>query len=344
MSTPTPGRSGVICAGSIIVDLGKVIDSYPALDHLATIEEVSMSTGGPALNMAVNLRQLGARFPVAILGAVGDDENGSYVRAECARLHIDGRGIETLRGVATAFTDAMVERDSGRRTFFVHNGANGLFDAHTVDLTDATARIFHAGAPGLHATLDAPGPGGNGWTEMLRRAQAAGMHTNMELVDLDPARQVELSSSCLPFLDSIVINELEAGALTGLHAPAPDADGEVDWGVLETMATRLIDLGVSTLAVVHFPAGCVAAAPGGRTWRHGSVRVPPEQIRSTTGAGDAFAAGVIFGIHEGLPIARCLLLGSASASTCIRSTHTSAGIQTADGCLAAADAVGYRSA
>jgi sugar/nucleoside kinase (ribokinase family) len=342
-SDPVSGRSGVVCVGSVIVDLGKVIDSYPALDHLATIEEVSVSTGGPALNMAVDLRQLGAGFPVAMIGAVGDDEHGRYVLGECARLGIDTSGIQTLDGVATAFTDAMVERGSGRRTFFVHNGASGVFDAATADIEGAPARILHAGAPGLHATLDAHSPDGNGWTELLRRAQAAGMHTNMELVDLEQEHQVELSSPCLPFLDSIIINELEAGALTGLDAPAPDADGAVDWDTLEEMTIRLLERGVSTLAVVHFPAGCVAASADGRTWRQGSVLVPQEHIRSTTGAGDAFAAGVLFGIHEGWPVEECLRLGSASAGASIRSPHTSAGIDTVAACLAAAATRGYRS-
>jgi sugar/nucleoside kinase (ribokinase family) len=343
MSDPREQRSGVLCVGSVIVDYGKVIDAYPAVDHLAVIEEVSASTGGPALNMAVDLRQLGAGFPVGLLGAVGNDEQGAYVKSECARLGIDTAELQHVEGVATAFTDAMVERDSGRRTFFAHNGANALFDASRVDIEGSGARILHAGAPGLHATMDTRSRDrGNGWTELLHRAQTAGMHTNMELVDLEPVRQVELSAPCLPFLDSIIINELEAGALTGVDAPAPSPAGGVDWLALESMARRLLDSGVTKLAIVHFPAGCVAAGSDGRTVRQGSVLVPPQRVRSTTGAGDAFASGVVFGIHEGRPIAECLRLGVASAAACIAEAHTSAGIKTADACLVDADEAGYR--
>ena len=139
-----------------------------------------------------------------------------------------------------------------------------------------------------------------------------------------------------------MINELEAGALTGIEAPVPTVDGPVDWPALEAMALALIEHGVSVLAVVHFPAGCVAAAPGGRTWRHGSVRLPREQVRSTTGAGDAFAAGVILGLHEGWPVERCLRLAVASAAASVRSPNTSDGIKPADICLAEADQAGYR--
>ena len=99
---------------------------------------------------------------------------------------------------------------------------------------------------------------------------------------------------------------------------------------------------MSTLAVVHFPAGCVAAAPDGRTWRQGSVRVPRDRVRSTTGAGDAFAAGVLLGLHEDWPVERCLELGVAAAARCIGDEHTSAGIGPAADCLVDAARSGHR--
>jgi sugar/nucleoside kinase (ribokinase family) len=293
--------------------------------------------------MAVDLRMLGAGFPIAMLGAVGDDEHAAFILAECARLGIDTAGVRTLAGAVTSFTDAMIERSGGRRTFFHHSGANALFDASTADLQHSRARVLHAGAPGIHPVMDSPHPGGgNGWSALLQRAQAAGLHTNLEMVSLASGRTAEVALPCLPHLDSIVINELEAGALTGIDAPVPAADGLVDWAALEAMAAGLIQRGVSVLAVVHFPAGCVAAAPGGRTWRQGSVRLPREQVRSTTGAGDAFAAGVILGLHEGWPVQRCLRLAVASAAACVRSPSTSGGIKSAEACLAEAGRAGYR--
>jgi len=334
---------GVLCAGTIVVDVAKVIDACPAPEHLATIEQVSLSTGGPGLNMAVDLSLLQDAFGVGMLGVVGDDPHGRFVLSECARLGINTTGVRAEPGAVTSFTDAMVERDGGRRTFFHHHGANDLFDASAAGLESSGARILHAGAPGIHRLMDASLPGGgNGWSDLLKRGQAAGLHTNMELVDLPGERMTEVVAPCLPFLDSLVINELEAGSLTGLHAPVPGPDGPVDWPALEAMAVRLVEMGVSTLAVVHFPAGCVAAAPGRRIWRQGSVRMPRELVRSTTGAGDAFAAGVILGLHEGWPVEQCLRLAVASAAACVSSTDTSGGIQSADACLAAADKHGYR--
>src|SRR5207249_4817884 len=126
--------------------------------------------------------------------------------------------------------------------------------------------------------MDAATPDGNGWSALLRRARAAGLHTNMELVSLAPERLAEVALPCLPHLSSIVVNELEAGALTGIHAPVPGPEGPVDWDGVEAMAHGLLKHGVGRLAVVHFPAGSVAADVDGRFWRHGSVRLPAERV------------------------------------------------------------------
>lgn len=333
-------RAGVLCAGSVIVDHSKIIDGYPEREHLASIEQVSSSTGGPALNMAVDLRMLGAPWPLGVAGAVGDDENGAFIRQECGRLGIDSAGLRPVPGAVTSFTDAMVEAEGGRRTFFHHAGANALFDGADVAVESSGARILHAGAPGIHARMD--DEQSRGWCALLRRARECGMRTNLELVSIDPARVAALARPCLPLLDTIVINDLEASAVSGLPLPDPaEAVGPAGWRRMERLALDLLHRGVSTLAVIHFDAGSVAAAPGGRTWRKGAVRVPRDQVRSTTGAGDAFAAGVLFGLHDGWPVERCLELGAASAAMCVRSSHTSAGIRSADECLAGARRDGY---
>jgi sugar/nucleoside kinase (ribokinase family) len=342
-------RAGVASVGCVVVDLAKTISALPEPDHLAMVDSVALGTGGPALNMSVNLSQLGAPFPNSISGAVGDDANGAYLRSEFARLGIDGDGVQTVTGVATSFTDVFLEPD-GRRTMFYHAGANDRYDAANVDPAASTgpaagAKILHVGAPGTLALMDQPSPdGGNGWSNLLKRARAAGMHTNMELIDLPTPRQLELVSPCLPHLSSLIINELEAGALTGISGPSPDADAPVDWGAIEAMAVRLVQMGLSTLAVVHFPAGAVAAGPGGRLWRQGSVLLPADEVRSAVGAGDAFAAGVLYGLHDDWSVEESLRLAVASAAACIREAATSAGIKRADECLALAERFGHRPA
>jgi sugar/nucleoside kinase (ribokinase family) len=246
-------------------------------------------------------------------------------------------------GGVTSFTDAMVLREGGQRTFFHHVGANALLAPADFALGTSTARILHVGAPGLHPVLDASLPdGGTGWSTVLASARSLGMLTNLELVTLSPDAIRAAALPCLPHLDFMIVNELEAQAVTGVGCETGGPDDPVDWGAVEAAATALVTAGVGRLAVVHFPAGCVAAAPGGRRWRQGSVRMPAATVRSTTGAGDAFASGVMFGLHEGLPVPQCLKMGVCVAASSLEGDGTSDGIRPMDACLAAGVARGFR--
>ncbi len=331
-------RSGVLCAGTVVVDVGKVIDAYPAQERLAIIESVALSTGGPGVNLAVDLARLGADFPLAVAGVVGEDEYGDFLLEALADQAVDTSRIRRSARAATSFTDAMVVRDGGSRTFFHHIGANALLAPPDIDPAGSTARILHLGAPGLNPGLDA----GSGWVTVLREAQAAGLRTNLELVSLTPEEIRAVALPCLPHLDSIIVNEVEAAALADVAVPRSGVDTDVDWPALEQLATRLVELGVGGLAVVHFPAGCVAAAPDGRVWRQGSVRMPRAEIRSATGAGDAVASGVVLGLHEGWAVPDCLRAGVTTAAASLRTAGTSDGIGRLSACLALGDEFGFR--
>jgi len=344
-------RNGILCAGTIVVDVGKVIDRYPPPERLALIDSMSLSTGGPAVNLARDLVRLGAPFPLAVAGVVGDDPHADFLLGELAGDGIDVSGIRRSADAATSFTDAMVVRDGGSRTFFHHIGANALIGPEDVALATSIARIVHLGSPGLHPRLDAPldgddgGSPANGWVAILTEARRLGLRTNMELVTLDPAVQRRLVLPCLPLLDTLVINELEACALAGIDPATLGTIGgadEPDWPELEAVAGRLIELGVGTVAAVHFPGGCVAASATGGLTRHGSVRLPREQIVSSVGAGDAFASGVVFGVHEGWPVEDCLRAGVCAAAASLRSAGTSDGVLPLADCLALGEEFGYR--
>jgi sugar/nucleoside kinase (ribokinase family) len=339
MSTdPSTARRGIICVGTIIIDCIKVVDRYPPVEELALIESESEDSGGPAFNMAVDLARLGAPFPVELAGLIGDDLRGARVLEICRQGGIGTRGLGIRPDAPTSYTDVMVEARTGRRTFFQMQGANGLLTPDQLDLTSTSARFLHLGAPGLHAALDRTGPGGNGFTEILGRARAAGLQTNMELVSISGPQQRTITGPCLPLLDTLIVNELEAGALSEID---PYSAGKPDLERIERAARGVLARGVRRLCVVHFPQGCVAASADGRTWRQPSVRVPPQAIQSTNGAGDAFAAGVLLGLHEGWPVERCLRLAVCSAAASLESYSTSGSIRPADECLARGERAGF---
>jgi sugar/nucleoside kinase (ribokinase family) len=70
--------------------------------------------------------------------------------------------------------------------------------------------------------------------------------------------------------------------------------------------------------------------------------VPAEEIVAANGAGDAFAAGFLYGFHEGWALGECLHLAHASAGASLRAISTSGAVETWQGCMALAKRWGDR--
>jgi len=118
----------------------------------------------------------------------------------------------------------------------------------------------------------------------------------------------------------------------------------LDRGDAEAVARALVGLGVRSWAIVHFPeAACACSNAGTVVWQP-SVRVPAELISCAVGAGDALAAGVLFGMHEGWPIERSLELGACAAAASLLHPTCSEGVLAQGDCLAFGRAKGFQGA
>jgi sugar/nucleoside kinase (ribokinase family) len=84
--SPAHGSRGIACAGNWIVDHVYVASHWPAKGDLARVGRPAVGVGGGAANVLTDLASLGARFPLAAVGCVGDDENRRLIAAHCARL------------------------------------------------------------------------------------------------------------------------------------------------------------------------------------------------------------------------------------------------------------------
>jgi sugar/nucleoside kinase (ribokinase family) len=94
--------------------------------------------------------------------------------------------------------------------------------------------------------------------------------------------------------------------------------------------------------VVHWPEAAVAVPKAGEAVHLASVRLPEGHVRSANGAGDAFAGGMLYGLHEGWPLERCLKLAHANAACSLRSLSTTGAIEPWQQTLALAGQWGWR--
>jgi sugar/nucleoside kinase (ribokinase family) len=279
-------------------------------------------------------------MPVEAIGLVGDDDDGRFLLAQADVHAVDRAQIAVTRASATQFTDAYASRRTGRRTHLYYPGAAALLTPDHFDLTQTRARIAHFGLPGVHRRMDAPwGRDANGWVTVLKRARDAGLVTNLELVSVDPHRIRALVRPCLPYLDLLIVNDFEIGALA---AEQTLSAGGTDIAACIRSARQILAAGPQQVVVVHFPVGAIAAIRNGGVIYRPSVRVPQTAIVGANGAGDAFAAGFLYAWHERWGVPDALGLGHAAAAASLRGISTTDMVEAWRSCLDLAAAWGER--
>jgi sugar/nucleoside kinase (ribokinase family) len=332
-------RRGFVTGGTWCVDLNKLVDFWPPEDSIAEIHDIALRGGGSASNLAIDIKKLDPAIPVETIGIVGDDENGRFLLGHADSFGIDRRQIAVTGELPTQFTDCFGSKRTGRRTHLYYPGAAALLTPDHFDFAQTNGRIFHLGLPGIHKLLDSPWQNdANGWVTVLRKAKAAGLTTNFELVMIEPRRLAGIIQPCLPQLDYLVANDWEIGALADERTYA---EGVTDVAACLQAARHVLANSRIELVVVHFPKGAIAVSRDGTVTRQPSVRVPLSAIVGANGAGDAFAAGMLYGLHEGWEVKRCLALAHASAAASLRGAATTDTVEAWQACLELAERWGW---
>ena len=278
----------VVVVGDVMVDVVTRL-SGPVAPGSDSPARIAFEGGGQAANTAAWLAVAGA--PVSLVARVGEDAAGRSAVAELAALGVDTRvAVDDERPTGTCVV--LVAAD-GERTMFPDAGANGALapDDLSGDLLKPGSHLHVAGYALLRdgsreAALSA-----------VERAGAAGMS-----VSVDPSSAALLSDGPARLgagVDLLVPNALEARALTGLDDP-------VD-------AARAL--------AASFPEVVVTLGERGALWTDGAdlvrVEAEPATVVDTTGAGDAFAAGLLAGRVRGAGASAALSAGCALAARAV---------------------------
>lgn len=336
---PDVQRRGFVTGGTWCVDRNKMVDFWPAEDALAEIHEIDVRGGGSACNLAIDIKKLDPAMPVETIGIVGDDDDGRFLQAHADAFGVDRRQMAVVSEAPTQFTDAYGSRQSGRRTHIYYPGAAAYLTPDHFDFTQTKGRIFHLGLPGVHRSLDSPWQDdASGWVTVLKKAKAAGLTTNFELVSIAPRRLAAIIRPCLPHLDFLIVNDWEIGALADETAYN---SGNTDAAACLRAARYVLTLGVMQLVVVHFPKGAIAVTREGTVTQRASVRIPQSEIVGANGAGDAFAAGMLYGLHEGWEVERSLSLAHAAAAASLRGPSTTDKVESWQSCFELAERWGW---
>ncbi|HWX19767.1 MAG TPA: carbohydrate kinase family protein [Candidatus Binatia bacterium] len=333
-------HNGLLAGGNWIIDQVKLIDVYPQPEQLGNIRGQSQGTGGAPYNVLIDLAKSGAPFPLQAAGMVGQDALGEHIRGDCRQNRIDIRYLGATPKAPTSYTDVMTEQGHGRRTFFHARGANALWRGADLDFGRLRPRIFHLGYLLLLDALDEPDAKyGTKAARLLAAAQAVGIKTSVDVVSEDSDRFPKIVNPALKHVDYCILNEIEAGKTTGFKVRQPD--GRLDNVALRHAAGALLQQGVRELVVIHFPEGAFARTRKGEDFWQSSLKLPPKYIAGTAGAGDAFCAGVLLGLHEDWELPRCLVAGVCIAAASLSDPTCTAGVRSLSSSLALAKKLGF---
>ena len=256
----------VVVVGDVATDVVVVLAGEPApgSDRPASI---STRGGGAAANVAAHLARLGTAVELA--GCVGDDPPAAGLAAELTAAGVR-LALRSVPGVPTGTIVSLVE-PGGQRSFLADRGANLELADGDVPAPEPGGHLYVSGYTLLH-----PRPRTAG-LRALREAVAAGCTVSVDPASTGPLAlygadrwlaDTEGATLVLP-------NAAEARLLTGCGDPADAA---------RALAAR-------------YPVAVVKLGADGALWASGDVLVHrpahPATVVDTTGAGDAFAAGLL---------------------------------------------------
>jgi sugar/nucleoside kinase (ribokinase family) len=255
------------------------------------------SSGGSAANTTVGLASLGAR--AAFVGKIKDDLLG---RAFAHDIRAAGVAFDTAAAAAGPSTGRcyVLVTPDGERTMNTFLGA--AQDLHPNDLDAAT--IAASAVVYLEGYLWDPKDAKDAFLKAAQIAHDAGRKVALSLSDafcVDRWRDEFLQLMRSRTVDLIFANEAE------LHSLYQTADFDA--------AVRALRADIDVAVVTRSEKGCLVVGPDGT---EAVPAFPIERLVDTTGAGDLFAAGFLFGLARGADDRSCGRLGALAAAEVIQ--------------------------
>lgn len=283
--------------------LGRIGYDLHAVEHnrsLAQVERFSRHLGGSSANIAVGLARLGLR--VGIISCLGKDALSDYLLGFLRQEGVDTRHVQLAEGYNTSLCLTEVcPPDKFHQVFYRREAA----DTRVTFGPEERAYLQQARMFVTNGTSLSLSPARESTREALQCARQAGLRT---VLDIDyresswpsPGEAGHQARLVLPWVDIVIGNQLELSVLTEETEPA-------------RQVRRALELGAK-LVVRKLGAEGVEAHTVEESYRVPYIRV---KTVSTIGAGDGFAAGFLYALHQGMPLEQSLRYGNAAAAVVV---------------------------
>lgn len=266
----------ITVVGSFAVGMTLRAQRMPVFGETLVGSDFDMGPGGKGSNQAVGVARLGARAHFA--GIIGDDRLGEIAVDLFAQEGVDTAYLQRTEAMATG-VGFIILNPEGENGIILDMGANELMDGAFVDQVEEQI----ARSDVVMSVLEIP-------VEAAARAMALGKKHGVRTI-LNPAPATALDESVLQHVDYLSPNETELRILLGL--PPDDPSDTVE------LARQLRARGVGNLIVTMGEKGALILTEDGQE----EAAAVPVDVVDTTGAGDAFNAGLAVALAEGKSLA-----------------------------------------
>ena len=292
--TPAAAVTVIGCVQADVV-MSPVTD-LPSPGGTLLTEQMTIRVGGAGANAALAAAELGMQ--VRLVGCIGSDQLGNWMREQLASAGLADDLVAMPTGT-TGLTVAL-ESPARDRTFLTYLGVNASWGASMIPREVlASANLV------LCDYFVAPALRGDVARRLLETAHGYGARTFFDTAwdpDDFPSQTCAEVHELLPFVDVFLPNEAEACALADRPGDAPQA------------ARDLQAISGGWVVVKRGAHGCLAAGPDGLEL---AIPAPAVPVTDTTGAGDAFNAGLVDALARGADWANALSAATGFASTII---------------------------
>lgn len=274
----------LLVLGEANVDLiVRAADPTPVYGQEKLVQDMILTVGGSASIFACQAARLGLR--TALASVVGGDEFGDFMLRALAERGVGTQYIHRASHLKTGATISLTTAHD--RALLTYPGTIAALESDMIAPEWLRqAHHVHAASYYLQPALAPALPA------LLAEARRAGATVSLD-TGWDPANRWDQGlEATLAQVDVFLPNEVEALSITGL-------------GSIEAALARLAE--AIPVVVIKLGANGAIAQRGPEVVRVASI---PVQVVDTTGAGDSFDAGFVYGCLHGLPLAECLELGT----------------------------------
>ncbi|MDA8240445.1 MAG: PfkB family carbohydrate kinase [Nitrospiraceae bacterium] len=267
--------------GQCSLDYLALVDFYPDADTKKEILEWHEQGGGPVATALAALSRLGIRC--SFYGVAGDDDAGDTIRRSLVEEGVDVSGLVTRRASSSQVAFIAVEKETGRRTIFWKRPTGGPLRSEELGagFLDGSGMLL---VDGLMAEVS------------LYAAEQAQKRSVPVMLDAGRMRpgMIELAR-----LSDYVVGSEEFARYLGWKPTR------------ETLFREREKLGIKILTITLGRRGSVTASSQGEYFDIPAFKI---EAVDTTGAGDVFHGGYIYGLLRGWDLRETLTFASALAA------------------------------